>query len=263
MYATVCPQSAGRLNICDKSLLIVVKNLSMLLYTVISISLCSITLSYGFTISQIYGEELLSHWNVYVSGPYGSQNFKDGHFFTDFRQSLNGRSVQPNHWPDSINIRSGDSIDAIQVSYGNYRGRLHGWEDGGDLHKIKLYQADRIVQISGRRGLGPGASVDQLTFHTLNGYTFGPYGGTGGYAFTAKPPKSQCYLGWISGYSNLRLDAISFHWRCPINTDRPPDQTINEDLHIEESWILPNISTRLKFSSIFLLLTFFVHLVHL
>lgn len=225
----------------------------MLCYTFYVI-IVVVPMSYGFTISQIYGEELLSQWNIYVSGPYGSQSVKDGQFFTDFRQSLNGRSVQPNHWPDSINIRSGDSIDAIQVSYGNYRGRLHGWNDGGDIHKIKLYQADRIVKITGRRGLGPGASVDQLTFHTLNGYTFGPYGGKGGYAFTAKPPKPQCYLGWISGYSNLRLDAISFHWRCPINTNRPPDQTINEDSHVEESWIIPNTSTTLALPSLVILI---------
>jgi len=216
--------------------------------------LCN-TVTYGFTSSQIYGEELLSsQWNVYVSGPYGSQSVTDGQFFTDFRQSLNGRSVRPDHWPDSINIRSGDSLDAIQVSYGNYRGRLHGWQDGGDLHKIKLYQADRVVKVSGRRGLGPGASVDQLTFHTLHGYTFGPYGGTGGYAFTAKPPKPECFLGWISGYANLRLDAISFHWRCPIiNYDRPPDGTINEDLQSEESWTISSTPARLFESSLMLI----------
>lgn len=252
--------TAGILNICDKSL--IVSSLSMLIFIpIFGIVYLCITVSYGFTISQIYGEELLSQWNVYVSGPYGSKSVTDGEFFTDFRQSLNGRSVRPDHWPDSINIRSGDSIDAIQVTYGNYRGRLHGWQDGGDLHKIKLYQADRIVKVSGRRGLGPGASVDQLTFHTEHGNTFGPYGGPGGYAFTAKPPKSECFLGWISGYSNLRLDAISFHWRCPINYDRPPDGPINEDLHIEESWTISNTPDR--FESSFLMLIATLCLLHL
>ena len=77
----------------------------------------------AFTISQIYGEQLLDHWNIFVSGPYGSTSEKDGEFFTDFRQSLNGKSVQPNHWPNGINIRSGGSIDAIQLFYGNYYGR--------------------------------------------------------------------------------------------------------------------------------------------
>ena len=77
----------------------------------------------AFTISQIYGEQVLEQWNIFVSGPYGSTSEKDGEFFTDFRQSLNGRSVQPNHWPNGINIRSGGSIDAIQLFYGNYYGR--------------------------------------------------------------------------------------------------------------------------------------------
>ena len=66
---------------------------------------------------------LLDQWNVFVTGPYGSSSEKDGEYFSDFRQTLNGRSVQPNHWPNGINIRSGGSIDAIQFFYGNYRGR--------------------------------------------------------------------------------------------------------------------------------------------
>ena len=122
---------------------------------------------HAFTISQIYGEELLHDWNIIVSGPYGSTSQKDGEFFTDFRQSLNGRWVQPNHWPNGINVRSGGSIDAIQFFYGNYHGRLHGWADGGELHKIRLYDGDKIVKVTGRHGRGPGALVDQLTFHTL------------------------------------------------------------------------------------------------
>ena len=83
----------------------------------------------AFTISQIYGEEFLEHWNIYVTGTYGTTSQKDGEFFTDFKQSLNGRSVEPSHWPSGINIRSGESIDAIQIFYGNYRGRLHGWQE--------------------------------------------------------------------------------------------------------------------------------------
>ena len=66
---------------------------------------------------------LLDQWNVFVTGPYGSSSEKDGEYFSDFRQTLNGRSVQPNHWPNGINIRSGGSIDAIQFFYGNYHGR--------------------------------------------------------------------------------------------------------------------------------------------
>ena len=88
-------------------------------------------------------------------------------YFEHFRQTLNGRDVQPNHWPNGINIRSGESIDAIQFFYGNYHGRLHGWSDGGNLHKIRLYEGDKIIKVTGRRGIGPGAVVDQLKFYTL------------------------------------------------------------------------------------------------
>ena len=49
--------------------------------------------------------------------------------------------------------------------YGNYRGYFHGGE-GGLLHKIRLYNGDRIVKVTGRAGIGPGADIDQLTFHT-------------------------------------------------------------------------------------------------
>ena len=45
----------------------------------------------------------------YETGPYGS--FKDGSWFTDFRQDLNGRHWQPIHWPEIINIRAGEAID--------------------------------------------------------------------------------------------------------------------------------------------------------
>lgn len=136
------------------------------LYSSFLIIFCSFEIATPFTISQIYGEAFLADWNVYVSGPYGSTSEKDGEFFTDFRQSLNGRSVQPNHWPNGINVRSGGSIDAIQFFYGNYHGRMHGWDNGGSLHKVRLYDGDKIIKVSGRRGIGPGALVDQLTFYT-------------------------------------------------------------------------------------------------
>ena len=74
--------------------------------------------------------------------------------------------------------------------------------------------------------------MDQLTFHTDKGHIFGPFGGSGGYGFTAKPPNSDCYLAWISGKANLRVDSISFHWRCPViwYQDRPNQSTL-EDIY--------------------------------
>jgi len=156
----------------------------------------------------------------YETGPYGS--FKDGSWFTDFRQDLNGRHWQPIHWPEIINIRAGEAIDGIQIFYGNYQGYFHGGE-GGFLHRIRLYNGDRITKVTGRAGIGPGADIDQLTFHTRSGRIHGPFGGDGGRYFEAIPPepynrdgkKIDCFLGWISGQSDRRLDAISFHWKCP------------------------------------------------
>ena len=50
--------------------------------------------------------------------------------------------------------------------YGSYDGARHGGE-GGELHKIRLYEGDKVVRVTGRHGIGPGAGIDQLTFYTL------------------------------------------------------------------------------------------------
>ena len=46
------------------------------------------------------GEEVLSHWDIYRSGPYGNVGGRHGEFFTDFRQSLDGKQVPipDDHW---------------------------------------------------------------------------------------------------------------------------------------------------------------------
>ena len=53
---------------------------------------------------------------------------------------------------------------SIQIDYGDYKARWHGGE-GGELHKIRLYNGDKITRVSGRRGIGIGAGIDQLTFY--------------------------------------------------------------------------------------------------
>ena len=66
-------------------------------------------------------------------------------------------------------------------------------------------------------------NADNLFLFPVSGRTYGPYGGNGGHYFEAIPPepytrggkKIHCYLGWISGQSDRRLDGISFHWKCP------------------------------------------------
>lgn len=195
----------------------------------------NVRLSCPETISQIYGDEVLSRDLYFESGPFGGT--KGGEWFTDFWQSLDGRVIKPTHWPDVINIRSGERVDSIQMFYGPYHGELHGGE-GGSLAKIKLYAGDRIVRVTGREGIGPGAGIDQLNFYTSSGKRYGPYGGTGGFFFEARPPQGDCYLAWISGRSYLRLDSISFFWRCATSyrsqaqMDPPKhDLTPNENFH--------------------------------
>ena len=59
-----------------------------------------------------------------------------------------------------------DGLFSIQVTYGPYTGGFHGGE-GGTLERLRLYHGDKIVRVTGRRGIGPGAGIDGLTFHTL------------------------------------------------------------------------------------------------
>ena len=76
--------------------------MSVLIYSVLNKWL-------GNTEKIFSGDEMMGDSLYYETGPYGS--FKDGSWFTDFRQDLNGRSWQPIHWPEIINIRAGEAID--------------------------------------------------------------------------------------------------------------------------------------------------------
>ncbi|XP_059082356.1 uncharacterized protein LOC131879895 [Tigriopus californicus] len=210
----------------------ILKNLVMFLAIIFVVVVQSVGPSYSETISEIYGGEVLPSDHYFESGPFGGT--QGGEWFTDFWQSLNGRVIKPTHWPDAINVRSGERVDSIQMFYGPYHGALHGGE-GGSLGKIKLYAGDRIVRVTGRQGFGPGAGVDQLNFYTSSGKRLGPYGGTGGYFFEARPPQDDCFLAWISGRSHLRLDSISFHWRCAtsyrLQAQKDPPTYDNLGLH--------------------------------
>ena len=54
------------------------------------------------------------------------------------------------------------------------------------------------------------------------GKKHGPFGGDGGHHFEARPPSPDCYLAFVSGRADLRLDAVIFHWRCPSTAIEPP-----------------------------------------
>lgn len=78
----------------------------------------------------------------------------------------------------SIHIQHGNIVDGIQAFYGNTPTSLpyHGGI-GGATTKIVLDQGDRVTQISGFYGDWYGSSyILQLTFHTKQGKTYGPFG---------------------------------------------------------------------------------------
>ena len=85
-----------------------------------------------------------------------------------------------------------------------------------------------------------------LTMKTINcsGRIYGPYGGKGGRYFEAIPPnphnrdgkKIHCFLGWISGQSDRRLDSISFHWKCP----KEPSHMYPEELETFREYQVPS-----------------------
>ena len=68
---------------------------------------------------------------------------------------------------------------------------------------IYLTEDEYISGVEGRSG----TLVDQLTFHTNKGRTFGPYGGTGGNAFNFDLPKDARLVGFY-GRSGQAIDQI-------------------------------------------------------
>jgi len=166
----------------------------------------------ALTTSDLIRIETFDHWREVISGPYGGEG---GEWFNDWWVSLDGSDYHPKRPPQQINVRAGERVDMIQILYEGHNGGRHGSE-GGVLNRLRLYEGDRIIRVSGRSGIGPGAGIDQITFYTLNGRVLGPYGGEGGIKFDSGDFSSEgCHLGYISGKAGRRLDQLSLHWRCP------------------------------------------------
>lgn len=117
----------------------------------------------NLSISEFLGAENIGRLREIETGPYGGDG---GEWFTDWWESLDGTDYEPKHPPQQINIRAGGRVDQITMFYGGWRGRPHGGE-GGALHRLRLYEGDRIIRVAGRRGIGPGAGIDQITLYTL------------------------------------------------------------------------------------------------
>ena len=97
------------------------------------------------------------------------------------------------------------------------------------------------------------SNTNNLFLFPISGRTYGPYGGNGGHYFEAIPPepytrggkKIHCYLGWISGQSDRRLDGISFHWKCP----KDPSHLYYEDQIYSTPFDVPTPSVYTSISS--------------
>jgi hypothetical protein len=112
-----------------------------------------------------------------------------------------------------VAIRHGSEVDGIQGTYVTpdgieFTGNFHGGS-GGSPSEFTLDSDEYINGVAGRSA----DRVDQLTFITNKGHTYGPYGGDGGSTFSI----SNLKVGGFFGRSGSRLDAIGFfdEVNCP------------------------------------------------
>jgi hypothetical protein len=108
----------------------------------------------------------------------------------------------------SIQVRAGDVIDKLMVTYTNSLGRTwtaeHGGNGGRPVNQLDLTGAQFATQTSGRSG----NRVDHLTIDFTGGNSFSG-GGNGGDAFAVPVPAGSFLLGF-AGRCYAELDQISF-----------------------------------------------------
>lgn len=128
---------------------------------------------------------------------------------TDFFGGSGGSAFTDTHDVNSwgritqISVRHGSEVDAIATTYANGQYLSHGGT-GGSLSVITLGDDEFVTKID----LRSGSRLDQISFHTSKGVTYGPYGGSGG------SPQSVDFgsnvLQYFFGRSGSRMDAIGF-----------------------------------------------------
>ncbi|KAM3507169.1 hypothetical protein MY11210_007262 [Beauveria gryllotalpidicola] len=72
-----------------------------------------------------------------------------------------------------IRVRAFDSLDGIQLKYGNSWGRFFGSKTGGKEYVVDLKPHEVVDSVK----LGAAQKVSQLSFRTNQTTTYGPYGG--------------------------------------------------------------------------------------
>lgn len=105
----------------------------------------------------------------------------------------------------------------MAVRYNTGEEHWHGHEERNDVTKERfdLKENERIIKVEVRHG----TLIDQLTFHTNTGKTYGPYGGSGGKAAEPDPQglTSPCLV-WVSGNvvkveNQCSLKYLQFGWK--------------------------------------------------
>ena len=117
-----------------------------------------------------------------------------------------------------IDIRHGDQVDAIQVTYrlangSTYTAPMHGGTGGG-LSSFTFASDEGIVRIEGKTNNGV---VDQLTFITWNSTMdekrYGPYGITGLTHFSF-----DGYIVGFFGRAGYLLDGLGVYYLPPMTS---------------------------------------------
>lgn len=133
----------------------------------------------------------MSTKNTGFFGGDGGSEFTDTHDVNSW-----GRITQ-------IAVGHGSEVDALSTTYANGQYLTHGGT-GGSRSLITLGDDEFITRID----LRSGARLNQITFHSNTGVTYGPYGGGGG------EPNSVDFgddvLQYLFGRSGARIDAIGF-----------------------------------------------------
>lgn len=106
-------------------------------------------------------------------------------YWNDFSNGLHGPIT-------ALAIGSGDVVDSIQVTYGNYQAPLRGTDFtglGNPPKHIAISNDDPIVEITGSVvAESYGTFLSNLSFKTLKGKSYGPYGRLSGKSFDLKTP---------------------------------------------------------------------------
>jgi hypothetical protein len=103
-----------------------------------------------------------------------------------------------------IQIRAGDQVDALIVSYDSGVTVQHGGGGGRPVADFQLVSGEVITRIQGRHG----SFVDQIEFLT-NRRRLGPFGGTGGIPWALDVPPGLTVTSFF-GASGTVLDRVGF-----------------------------------------------------